>query len=104
MTAYHEWEANGKKYKAVYDEDHETRGSYAYDTEEETRAAEDEEIEKLNSGEWVCLGVIVYEKKPHCGSCTCDPEKWDWTETASLWGIVIYNSNESIEDFVKTAM
>jgi hypothetical protein len=55
----HKFEYNGKTYKFVPDEDHETRGSYGYDTPEETKAAEDEEIAKLDSGEWTDLGCIV---------------------------------------------
>lgn len=64
----------------VHDEMHETRGSYAYDTDAETRAAEDEEIANLASGEWVVLGCIVEKRCP-----TCDT----WSETDSLWGIVV---------------
>lgn len=81
---YHEWESNSKKYEAVYDNRYTVRGSYALETKEETAAAEDEELKNLDSGKWVSLGVIVYEKKPHCESCTCAPDKWVWTETDSL--------------------
>jgi hypothetical protein len=104
MVIYHKWEVNGKKYHAVYDETYETRGSYAYDTEEETRAAEENEISKLESGKWVVLGVMVYEKKPHCDTCQCQTDKWTYQETDSLWGIVIENSQKAIEEFVKVNM
>lgn len=98
MTTYHEFDHDGKHYRLVYDEDHETRGSYSYDTEEETRAAEDEEIRKLNSGEWVVLGCIVTapcSSKKHCEAC---PGRH---EVDSLWGIVVDNSNREAERVAK---
>lgn len=104
MTTFHEWCVGAKRYRAVYDEDHQTRGSYAYDTEAETRAAEDEEIANLRSGRWVVLGVIVMEKKPHCDSCHCPFALWPWTETDSFWGIVVDNAPAAIEAFVRNAM
>ena len=43
MTTYHEWTAkDGRHFRAVYDEDHQTRGSYAYGSDAEDKAAEDE--------------------------------------------------------------
>ena len=104
MTTYHEWEADKKRYRAVYDEHYETRGSYAYDTEEETRAAEDEEIANLASGKWVVLGIIVLLQRPHCVTCNCPPEKWPWVEIDSLWGIVIENNTEAVERFARESM
>jgi hypothetical protein len=105
-NAYHSFEHEGKTYRFVYDTMHQTRGSYGYDTEEETKAAEDEEIEKLNSGEWVVLGCIVSVPCPgaqkdsmseaaHCTSC--DGRE----ELDSLWGIVVENSDKAVEEFVK---
>jgi len=102
MNIYHEWVSNGKRYRAVIDESYETRGSYAYETEEATRAAEDAEIEKLDSGEWIAIGIIVLERKPHCPTCKCNPADWPWTETDSLWGIVVENDTVAVEEFAKT--
>lgn len=110
FDTYHEFDHNGRHYRLVYDEDHETKGSYAYDTEEETKAAEDEEIEKLNSGEWVVLGCIVtepckgvsctdgldeHEVIEHCPCCR------GRQEVDSLWGIVIENDTRKAEEYAK---
>jgi hypothetical protein len=103
MITYHKWEANNKRYRAVYDEDYQTRGSYALNTEEETKAAEDEETANLESGKWVALGIIVFERKPHCSTCTCK-EPLPWTETDSLWGIVIENNTATVEVFARDSM
>ena len=78
----------------VYDETHETRGSYGYSTEEETRAAEDEELAKLASGEWVVLGCII-EKKMACG---------EYHEADSLWGIVIEPDDAKLDEFARDSM
>lgn len=88
MQTYSEFDHDGKHYRLVYDEIHETRGSYAYDTEEETKAAEDEELAGLESGRLVALGCIVTEPCPgahHCGACS------GTVEVDSLWGIVVEN-------------
>jgi hypothetical protein len=106
MHTLHKFEYNGKTYKFVEDEDHETLGSYSYDTPEETRRAELEEIHKLNSGEWTVLGCIVEEPCPgatvagmqsdgHCPCCI------GHHEVDSLWGIVIENSTTAWEQYVK---
>ena len=104
MATIHEWNGNGKHYRAVYDDLHETRGSYALDTEEETRAAEDEEIVKLESGKWVAIGIRVFEHKPHCSTCTCKATDWPLTETNALWGIVVENTPTAIEAFARECM
>ncbi len=83
--------SNGKRCRWVHDENHETRGSYGLDTEEETKAAEDEELAKLASGEWVVLGCIVEERKA-CG---------EFHETDSLWGIVIEPDGEKLDSFAR---
>lgn len=57
----HTFHHRGMRYLFVNDEHHATRGSYGYDTPEETKAAEDEELAKLESGEWVVLGILVSE-------------------------------------------
>ena len=101
---FHAWEADGKRYRAVYDETYETRGSYAYDTEEETRAAEDDEIGRLEAGALIVIRIIVSEfrKAEHCKSCTC--EEMTWQEADSLWGIVIEPDNKKIEEFAREGM
>jgi hypothetical protein len=104
FTVIHEWTVNEKHYRAVYDDTYATRGSYALDTEDETRAAEDEEIAKLESGAWIAIGIIVWEKKPHCKECQCLSKDWPWTETNSLWGIVVENDTQAIEEFARTSM
>ncbi len=91
MQTYHTFEQDGKRYRLVYDEMHETRGSYAYETEAETRAAEDEELAKLESGEWVVLGCIVSERKA-CG---------EYHETDSCWGFVVENDTRKAEELIR---
>ena len=76
---------------AVHDHNHETEGSYAYDTEEETHAAEDHERDKLESGEWVALGFVKEEKCSKCGG---------WDHVDSLWGIVIENSEAKVRQYM----
>lgn len=104
MVTIHEWNENGKHYRAVYDDLHETRGSYALDTKEETRAAEDEEIANLESGKWIVIGILAFERKPHCSTCTCNAADWPLTETDSLWGIVVENTSTAIEAFARERM
>lgn len=94
------FEHDGKRYRVVYDEDHQTRGSYAYDTEEETRAAEDEEIANLESGRWVVVGCIV--SQPHEQKCTVHCPAWE--ETDSLWGIVVKNDETTVRQTVLELM
>lgn len=101
MTTYHQFDHNGRHYRFVLDEDHQTRGSYGFDTPEETQAAEDNEIVKLNSCEWVVLGCIVTEPCPSSTHCTCCSGDH---EVDSLWGIVIDNSNKVAEAFAKENM
>lgn len=73
----------GHRIRLVIDEFHETRGSYAYETEEETREAEDLEIEKLESGEWIVLARINEKQCDACG---------EWSVEDSIFGIVVENS------------
>lgn len=65
--------------KVVLDDDYETIGSYAYDTEEATTAIEEEEMAKLADGEWGVFGIILFEE---CANCEL-PKELD-----SIWGIV----------------
>lgn len=74
------------------DPHHRTRGSYGYDTEAETRAAEEEEIAKLNSGEWAALGCIVEHQCEKCG---------DWFEGDSCWGIVTETDGPTLDSFAR---
>jgi len=78
----------------VYDDSYETRGSYALETDEETRKAEDEEIEKLESGELVALGCIIQRR----GKL----DKWDNID--SLWGIVIEGGEDELKRFARSEM
>ena len=87
--------APGVRCHWIYDEIHETRGSYAYETEEETRAAEDEEIAKLESGEWVVLGCIVETQCHHCG---------EWKERDACWGIVIEPDGAKLDEYARWGM
>ncbi len=73
-------ETETRRVRWVHDETYETRGSYAFETEEVTRKAEDEEIEGLNNGNLVVLGAIV---ETRCSSCK------QWEDRDSLWGIVV---------------
>lgn len=76
----------------VYDDEiYQTRGSYAYDAEEETKAAEENEIYMLDRGEWVVLGYIV--EKLMCDKCKT------YEQTDSLWGIVIEPITERMVEF-----
>jgi hypothetical protein len=84
-----------RRVRWVYDEYYETQGSYWLGTEEETREAEDAEIAKLESGEWVALGCIVETKCVHCGA---------WSEADSLWGIVIGPDIEELKEFERCHM
>jgi len=88
---YMTFEEGESRYIVQYDEDHETRGSYVYGTEEETRAAEDEEIERLNTGEWVCL----FAQRGHiCKECG------QWVSDDSCGGIVVENDEEKVRAHV----
>lgn len=102
MQIYHEFDYKGRHYKLVHDEDYQTVGSFAYETAKETKAAEDKQIAKLDSGEWVVLGCIVTapceggtgnsdEPASHCRACSGS------VEVDSLWGIVVENDTRKIE-------
>jgi len=79
----------------VYDGLYQTRGSYGLGTEEETRAAEDEELAMLDSGNWVALGCIVETLCPTCG---------EWRHIDDLWGIVIDPNDEALDRFARSDM
>ena len=101
MMDYHTFDHDGRRFRLVHDDQHETRGSYGLATEAETTAAEDEEIAKLESGEWIVLGCIVAEPctrahGEHCQDCN------GWDETDSCWGIVIQDDYATVEAYVRT--
>ena len=72
-----------ERIRLVYDGTYESHGSFAYDTEAETRAAEEHEAGKLARSEWVALGRIHERVCPSC-------KQYEITD--SLWGIVVENS------------
>lgn len=78
-------DGNARRLRTVHDNNHETVGSYAYETPEQTKAAENHELEKLASGDWVAVGFIVEHKCPSCN---------EWKEDDSLWGCIIENSGD----------
>jgi len=91
MEVYETWDnEDGSRVRWVYDEFYQTVGSYAYDTEEETKAAENWELERLRDGRLIALGCIQERKCPTCGQ---------WEEKDSLWGIVIEPDTEKLREF-----
>jgi hypothetical protein len=69
------------RFRWVPDDDYQSEGSYAYDTEAETAAAVAAEIDGLNSGELEGpYGCIAEHDCPTCGHSH---------EFASVWGIVL---------------
>jgi len=109
LTTYHEFEHAGKRYRFVYDEQYEVerpcgggekcdRKMHQEEAEEECDKWYQEEVTKLERGEWIALGVIVSARCPvelHCKTCK------GWNEIASCWGIVIENSTAKAEEFAK---
>ncbi len=93
---YHETTKGDFRVIWSFDEPHETRGSYGYDTEEETKAAEDHEIAQLSSGNWVALYATAQRRSP----CDC-PECSGWHTTETLHGIVIDNSESAFDLFAR---
>lgn len=87
-------ETENSRVRWVHDEGYQTVGSYAYDTEEETREAENYEIEQLSTGNWVALGAVVETRCPTCNQ---------WGETDSLWGIVV-PIDEDLESYAKSSL
>ena len=78
--------------RIVADDDYQTRGSYGYGTDEETRAAEDKEIENINNGTWEALGIIVESRCACCGQ---------WAMDDAVWGCVVavpWNAADLVRD------
>jgi hypothetical protein len=96
FETYLTWrEEDGRRVRWVLDQNHVTVGSYGYETEEETKAAEDYEAERLEDGRWVVLGCIVERPCTQCGQ---------WVEVDSLWGIVIEPDETELRKFRKESM
>lgn len=97
---------NDELYMVFLDEDYQTEGSYAYDTLEETEAAENKELAMLRSGEWIVIGIKRFTKCEghgneavrHCHSCK------GWDEKDACWGIVVENDQKAWEKFAKEGM
>ena len=88
LAEYGSWDIGDKtRVRAVHDETYQTVGSYAYDTEAETKAAEDTEIAGINSGELVVLGLIHEKQCPHCDQ---------WHPEDAIWGCVVGLDDEEI--------
>lgn len=78
--------SNGMRCRWVYDYEYETVGSYAYDTEEQTRQAEQDEIDAINNGDLIPLGCIIEQFVDCCPHCDRLDE---WIEKDSCFGIVM---------------
>jgi hypothetical protein len=91
MDTIYEFEHGKLTVRIFSDSQHETRGSYAYDTEQETRAAENEELAKLESGEWIVVGFVAYDGCEACGHLS---------EFDSCWGIVCENTEDAVQSAV----
>ena len=73
-------ETETSRVRWVYDEDYQSEGTFALDTEEETQAVVEEELKGLRAGNLVALGAIV---ETRCAACK------EWRTIDSLWGIVV---------------
>lgn len=112
-TTYHEFDHDGKHYRLVYDDDYQVdracggtdkcdRAMHKGESEEDCDRYYQEELDKLESGEWVALGCITTrpcpgenETKRHCVACS------GTEEIESVWGIVVENSNAEAERVCK---
>lgn len=104
--------APGVRVRWIYDDLYETVGSYAYETEEETREAEAWELERLADGRLVALGAIVEHECSGCGCPHCTG--WHPLEVTymngngstfrgpqDLWGIVIEPDGDKLDEFAR---
>ena len=78
-----------------FDSSHETVGSYGYDTPEETKAAEQYELERLESGEWAALYCMVEHLCSCCG---------EWAAGDALHGIVIELDTDKLKEYARENM
>jgi len=122
---FHSYTYKGKRYDFIYDEHYQVDrqcAPLAFGNREpictcpEADKADcekyyQEELSKLDSGEWVALGCLVYDPCPgveptrdmvdlHCPCCS----GWTSSEVDSLWGIVIDNDPSEAEKFVREEM
>lgn len=88
-------QTEGIRVRWEHDHDYQTRGSYALDSEEETRAVEDQEIARIESGEWVALSAHVEQWCEHCAR---------WFERDALHGIVIAPLAAELSAFAKDSL
>ena len=89
-------ECGTKRVRWYNDETHETVGSYGYDTEQETKDAENHELEMLDRGDW----VVLFAKASTKEDCNC-PDCDGWHNTDTLCGIVVPNNDKAISQFAK---
>lgn len=68
--------------RLVWDDDYQSEGSWATGSDEEDAAAVSEEQSKIESGEWIVVGMIAMERDRWTG------EVRETDTPASLWGIV----------------
>ena len=77
--------------KWVWDAEYSTSfAPFLYKTDEKVKAAEAEEIDKLEMGELVALGCILETRCSECGK---------WRQVDSLWGIVIGSDEKDLVEF-----
>jgi len=96
MTAFETMRFGDVRLRWVWDDDYQTRGSYGLDTEEETRKAEDWELERLADGRLIPLGCIV-DRVVDCDCPDCD----GWHETDSCFGIVIEPDDAELIEYAR---
>lgn len=102
---------DGVRVRWWYDEFYDPRGSFALDTEEATREAEEWEMERLQDGRLVALGATVEYR---CEGCECPHcTGWhpiettyycqgnEWKGPQDLWGIVIEPDEGALDDFAR---
>ena len=82
--------SDGRRVIWQYDEDYQTVGSYAYETDEETKKAEEWELERLQDGRLVALVFCIESKCETCGH---------WAPVDSLCGIVIEPDEATLKKF-----
>ena len=67
-----------------WDEHYSPFGSFAYDTEAETKAAERAEIDALDRGDLFPYGGVIEMRADYCACPECN----NWHTGDSCWGIV----------------
>lgn len=82
--------APNKRIRLVHDEDYRPEDRWALDTEEETKAAVDREVDMLDRGVWIVVGRVHEVRCACCQSWGPDPDE------DNLWGIVVENSDKGL--------